>query len=80
MRSIIDRFDLNKRKNIIKNHLKNYIPERLFNLLSSEDLKDELEELPFSFIDDNSKQYIVSNYSEIAIDIEKKPNNEYFKI
>ena len=79
LRSIIDRFELKKRKYIITNYLKKYIPENLFNLLSSENTKEKLEEFPFSFIESNSKKYIVSKYSEIAIDIEKKPNIEYLK-
>ena len=78
MRSIIDRFDLNKRKDVIKKYLKDYLPDKLYILLSSNnDSKEKLEECPFSFTEYNSKKYIVSKYSEIALDIEKNPKIEY---
>ena len=75
LRSIIDRFDSNKRGIIVTKCLREYLPKKLYNLLAL-DFKEKLEENPFEIIENNvnNNYYIVSKYSGITLDIEERPN------
>ena len=46
LRSLIDRFDSKQRKDIIQNHFIDYLPQKLYELLTSE-LGDVIEGIPF---------------------------------
>ena len=72
LRSIIDRFENKYREEIIKIHFKDYLPEKLFNLLTSE-FNNNLESLPLEVIENEGKKYIVSIYSGIILEF---PENE----
>ena len=78
LRSIIDRFDSNKRGIIVTKCLRDYLPEKLYNLLAL-DFEVKLEENPFEIIENNvnNNYYIVSKYSGIVLDIEERPNIDY---
>ena len=68
LRSIIDRFDQIERIDIINNQFFNkYLPEKLYELLTSEFNKN-LEECPFEKIEKNNKKYIISKYSGIILE------------
>ena len=67
LRSIVDRFEPKERKYIIKKYFENYLPEKLFKLLTSE-FSDKLEEYPFEVITFDNKKYISSNYSGIMLE------------
>ena len=67
LRSIIDRYDLDKREKIIKNHFQEYLPEIMYKLLTN-DLEIDLEEPPFKLITFNKKKYIQSKYSGIILE------------
>ena len=62
MRSIIDRFDSNQRENIIKKYFKEYLPETLFNLLTTE-FNEKLGDCPLELF----KIYI--KWTKSTIDI-----------
>ena len=72
LRSIIDRFESKNRKKIIKEHFKDYLPEKLFNLLTTE-FNNKLEVCPLELIEKNGKKYISSIYSGIVLEF---PENE----
>ena len=67
LRSIIDRYDLDKREIIIKNHFQEYLPDKLFKLLTN-DSEINLDEHPFELIAFNNKKYIQSKYRGIILD------------
>ena len=66
LRSIIDRFDSNQRQDIIKNYFEDYLPEKLFQLLTS-DFNGKLEDIPFELHELNNKKYISSKFSGITL-------------
>ena len=72
LRSIIDRFEYKDRENIIKKYFKDYLPEKLFKLLTS-GFNNELEACPLELIEKNGKKYISSIYSGIILEF---PENE----
>ena len=67
MRSLIDRFDSKQRKDIIQNHFIDYLPQKLYDLLTSE-LEDVIEGIPFELQELNNKKYICSKYSGIVLE------------
>ena len=75
LRSILDRYDSKYRECFIKNNLKDYLPEKLFNLLTSE-LNKDLESCPLEFKEKEGKKYIYSIYSGIILEFpeNKTPN------
>ena len=80
LRSIIDRFEYKNRQNNIKNYFKDYLPEKLFTLLTSEidnKINNELEICPLEF-ENNGKKYIYSKYSGIILSFPENetPNNK----
>ena len=72
LRSIIDRFESKYREYIIKNYFKDYLPEKLFNLLTSE-FNNNLESCPLELIENEGKKYVISIYSGIILEF---PENE----
>lgn len=66
LRSLIDRFDSKQRKDIIQNHFIDYLPQKLYDLLTSE-LEDVIEGIPFELQELNNKKYICSKYSGIVL-------------
>jgi hypothetical protein len=81
LRSIIDRFDSNQRENIIKEYFKDYLPEALFNLLTSE-FNEKLGECPLELNESNNKEFISSIYNKIILEIPnfKNINEDSLKI
>ena len=71
LRSIIDRFESKSRENIINLYFKDYLPEKLYKLLSNNSY--ELESCPFEKIEYEDKKYICSSYSGIILEF---PDNE----
>ena len=66
LRSIIDRFDSKQRENIMIKYFKEYLPEKMFNLLISE-FNDKLGECPLELIKINNIQFISSKLSGIIL-------------
>ena len=73
LRSIIDRFEYDDRKEAIKKCFKDYFPEKLYKLITSE-FNNALEACPLEFCENNGKKYISSIYSGIILEF---PENEY---
>lgn len=73
MRSIIDRFDSSQRQDNIKNYFEDYLPEKLFKLLTT-DFEEELEEFPFEFKKVENKKYISSKFSGITLEFPETEN------
>ena len=72
LRSIIDRFEYRDRENILKENFRDYLPDKLYNLLTT-DLINKTEECPLELIEINEKKYISSKYSGIILEF---PDNE----
>ena len=72
LKSFIDRFDSKQRENIMIKYFKEYLPEKMFNLLTSE-FNDKLGECPLELIKINNKQFISSKLSGIIL---KFPDSE----
>jgi hypothetical protein len=73
LRSIIDRFDSKQRENIMIKYFKEYLPEKMFNLLTSE-FNDKLGECPLELIRINNKLFISSNFSGIILEFPDSEN------
>ena len=80
LRSIIDRFESKIREEIIKNYFEDYLPDKLFKLLTSE-YNNNLESFPLELIEYEGKKYICSIYSGIIFEFpdNENPNNEALK-
>ena len=72
LRSIIDRFEYRYREELIKKYFKDYLPQKLFNLLTS-NFNNKLEPCPLELIEKEGKKYISSKYSGIILEF---PENE----
>ena len=76
LRSIIDRFEFKHRESVIEANFKYYLPDKLFNLLTSK-FNNELEECPLKLVVTEGKKYIYSIYSGIILEFleNEEPNN-----
>ena len=75
LRSIIDRYESKYREYIISTYLKDYLPDKLFKLLSSK-FNNELESCPIDLIEHKGKKYIFSKVSGIFLEFpdDENPN------
>jgi Cdc6-like AAA superfamily ATPase len=78
LRTIIDKYDLEERKRKVEQYFKDYLPEKLYDLIVNKNFKKETES-PFDEIVKNETEiYIFSKYSEIILKI-SRPNKEIKK-
>ena len=80
LRSIIDRYDSIKRKDIVQYYFNNFLPSKLYNLIKSE-YNTEFEDCPFEDFIYKERKFIKSKYSELMLEFPKDevPNINSFK-
>ena len=74
LRSIIDKYDLEERKNIVRQYFYYYLPKKLYSVILNE-LSESNIEIPFVEIEHNNEKYIKSIYSEIILKVNKVNKN-----